>query len=198
MSVKINPHKLRGPWSDGYALDVHTTSSTMVGHNAFGHAVFDTVRSPLGELLYRLKNRGDETVIPEIVDTAATFLKRWGVRVDAVVPVPPSNTTRKRQPVIAVANALGEVLGVPVCEGCVVKVKSTAQLKDVFDFAKRTEILNGAFTVDVTRTKGMRLLLIDDLYRSGATVSTITRLLVTAGAAGAVYLLTLTQTRKLV
>ena len=55
MSVKINPHKLNGPWSDGSALDVHTTSSTMIGHNAFGHPVFDTTRSPLGELLYKLK-----------------------------------------------------------------------------------------------------------------------------------------------
>jgi predicted amidophosphoribosyltransferase len=79
----------------------------------------------------------------------------------------------------------------------VTKVKSTAQLKDVFDFAKRTEILSGAFAVDVAKTNGKRLLLIDDLYRSGATVSAIAQLLMTNGAARAVYLLTLTQTRKL-
>ena len=169
----------------------------MIGHNAFGHPVFDTTRSPLGELLYKLKNRGDETVIPEIVDTAASFLKGWRVRIDAIVPVPPSNTTRKRQPVIAVANELSEALGIPVCDGCVTKAKSTGQLKDVFDFAKRAEILKGAFTVDVAKTKGKRLLLLDDLYRSGATVSTIAQLLMTTGAARAVYLLTLTQTRKL-
>ena len=35
MSIKINPHNIRGPWRDGYALDVHTTSRTMIGHNAF-------------------------------------------------------------------------------------------------------------------------------------------------------------------
>lgn len=196
MSVAINPHKLRGPWSDGYALDVHTTSSTMIGHNAFGHPVFDTTRSPLGELLYRLKNRGDESVIPEIVDTTATFLRGWS-GLDRIVPVPPSNTARKRQPVIAIADALSEVLGIPVCESCVTKVKNTGQLKDVFDFAKRTELLNGAFAVDVARTKGQRLLLLDDLFRSGATVSTIAQLLMTTGAARAVFLLTLTQTRKL-
>jgi competence protein ComFC len=195
--VKINPHKLRGPWTGGYALDVHTTSSTIIGHNAFGHPVFDTTRLPLGELLYKLKNRGDEAAIPEIVGAAATFLKTWNVGFDAIVPVPPSNTARKRQPVIAVASALSDVLGVPVCEGCVTKDKSTGQLKDVFDFAKRTAILNGSFSVDAARTEGQRLLLLDDLYRSGATVSTIAQLLMTAGAARAVYLLTLTQTRKL-
>jgi hypothetical protein len=95
--VKINPHKLRGPWTDGYALDVHTTNSTMVGHNAYGRAVFDTVRSPLGESLYRLNNRGDKTALAELIDTAGAFVKSWGVQVEALVPVPPSNTTRRHR-----------------------------------------------------------------------------------------------------
>ena len=96
----------------------------MIGHNAFGHPVFATVRSPLGELLHRLKNRGDESVIPEIVDTVIAFLKTWGLRLDALVPVPPSNVTRKHQPVIAVAKVLSDVLGVALCEGCVTKIKT--------------------------------------------------------------------------
>jgi len=168
----------------------------MIGHNAFGHPEFDTVRSPLGELLYRLKYRGDETVLAEIVDTVATFLKGWSVGLDAIVPVPPSNTARKRQPVVAIANALGETLGIPVCNGCVTKIKSTAQLKDVFDFAKRSEMLDGAFAVDPAKTTGKRLLLFDDLYRSGATASAIAQQLATVGRARAVYLVTLTQTAK--
>lgn len=198
MPVKINPRKLHGPWAGGYALDLHTIGSTFLGHNAFGHPEFDTKRSPLGELLYRLKNAGDRTVIPEIVDTIAAFVKGWGLCVDAIVPVPPSNTRRKHQPVIAVAEALSTVLRAPICEGCVTKVKSTAQIKDVFDYAQRTEILKDAFAVDTEKTEGKRLLLIDDLYRSGATVSAIAQLLTSRGAARAVYLLTLTQTRKLV
>ena len=169
----------------------------MVGHNAYGHAVFDTLRSPLGELLYLLKNRGDQTALAEIVDPAGAFVKGWGVQVEALVPVPPSNTTRKHQPVIGVAAALSKYLRVPLCEECLIKTKNTAQLKDVFDYAKRTEILKDAFAVDARETKGKRLLLIDDLYRSGATVSAIAQLLTTTGAARAVYLLTLTQTRKL-
>jgi competence protein ComFC len=197
MAVTIHPRNLRGPWVAGYSLDVHTTSSTMIGSNAYGHPVFDTVRSPLGELLYRLKNKGDETVLPEIVDTVARFLRGWGMRLDGIVPVPPSNIARKRQPVIAVATALSDTLRVPLCEACIKKVKSTAQLKDVFDFAQRTEVLNGAFAVSVAKTRGKRLLLLDDLYRSGATVSAIAQLLAGEGAAAAVYLLTLTQTRKL-
>jgi predicted amidophosphoribosyltransferase len=46
------------------------------------------------------------------------------------------------------------------------------------------------------RTSGKNLLLFDDLYRSGATVSAITELLKSQGKAKAVYLLTLTETRR--
>jgi predicted amidophosphoribosyltransferase len=53
------------------------------------------------------------------------------------------------------------------------------------------EVLEGAFSVSPEHTKGKKLLLFDDLYGSGATVSAITELLKGQGAA-AVYLLTLT------
>lgn len=192
----MNPRKLRGPWTDGFALDVHTTGSTFLGYNAFGHPEFDTARSPLGDLVYRLKNRGDRSAIEPIVETVLEFLKTWRLRVDAIVPVAPSNTARKNQPVIELATLISERIGVPLCASCVSKVKSTAQLKDVFERTKRDEILAGAFAVDSDQTKGKRLLVFDDLYRSGATAGAITRLLLNEGAASAVYLLTLTQTRK--
>jgi hypothetical protein len=60
MAAKIKPKTLRGPWAAGFALDVHTTGSTFLGHNEYGHPVFDTGRSPIGELVYRLKYRGDK------------------------------------------------------------------------------------------------------------------------------------------
>jgi competence protein ComFC len=51
--VKTSPKKLKGPWEDGYALDIHTISSEFIGHNEFGHPQFDTKRTEIGELLYR-------------------------------------------------------------------------------------------------------------------------------------------------
>jgi hypothetical protein len=73
MATKINPKTLRGPWAAGFALDVHTTTSTFRGHNEYGHPVFDTERSPIGELVYRLKYRGDKDALREIVDTVTGF-----------------------------------------------------------------------------------------------------------------------------
>ena len=178
----------------GYALDFQTTSSTFIGYNAFGHPEFDTTRPPVGESLFQLKNRGDATAVEPLAEAAAAFIKDWPI--DSIVPIPPSNTARKRQPVIEIAREIGKRTGVPLCAGCIKKVKNTGQLKDVFDRVKRDEILAGAFAVDRTQTQGQRLLVFDDLFRSGATAAAVTRLLLSDGAAAEVYLLTLTQTRK--
>jgi competence protein ComFC len=53
--TKFTPRKIIGKWRDGVALDLHTLSSEFIGYDEFGHARFDTVRSPIGELLYKLK-----------------------------------------------------------------------------------------------------------------------------------------------
>jgi predicted amidophosphoribosyltransferase len=68
---------------------------------------------------------------------------------------------------------------------------------NTFEYDKRWEALKGAFAVSPMLTTGKNLLLFDDLYRSGAAVSVITELLKDDGRAKAVYLLTLTETRRM-
>ena len=51
--ININPQKLTGNWVEGFVLDIHTLSSSLVGYDEFGHEVFDTKRTELGELLYK-------------------------------------------------------------------------------------------------------------------------------------------------
>lgn len=92
------------------------------------------------------------------------------------------------------AKLIGEKLGLPLCEGCIRKIKTTSQMKD-FEIGKRVEVLSGAYAVNAEAISRRRLLLFDDLYDSGATANTLTKALLGPGGAGAVYLLTLTQTR---
>jgi competence protein ComFC len=196
--VETHPRTLRGPWASGFALDWHTLGSTPIGHNQFGHMMFDTKRPPVGQLLYELKYGRTQTaaqkqqIAEQLADTAAHFVRNiWRLAIDAIVPAPPSNV-RMLQPVIVVAQALATRLGVPVCTGCLTKVKQTPQLKDITDYDKRKEVLSGAFTVAPELTAGKNLLLFDDLHGSGATVGHIVEVLKTPGRAKAVYLLTLT------
>jgi len=193
MGVEISPKRLQGgPWTDGYALHIHTLESAFIGNNQFGHPMFDTKRSPVGELLYQLKYRRDQTAVDQLAEAAEAFLKTWRPPIEAIVPVPPS-VARKDQPVIAVANALAKRLQIPLCTSCLAKVKKTPQLKDLVEYDKRREALKDAFTVAQDQTKGKTLLLFDDLYGSGATVSHIVDVLKNQGGAKAVYLLTLTK-----
>ncbi len=196
MNVPINPSKLTEPWDEGYCLDLHTIESVFLGYNEFGHPEFSTTRSPVGDLLYRLKYQHDASALEPLVETVVAFLTSWNLSLQEIVPVPPSNPTRKSQPVLEVAGGVSARLHVPLCHDCISKVKKTGELKNIFDFQQRAAILDGAFDVDVPKTAGKRILLFDDLYRSGATMNTIARLLRGKGSAVAVYALTLTRTRS--
>lgn len=192
--TKINPQKIAGKWQSGIALDVHTLSSTYLGVNEHGHEVYDTTRSELGELLYRLKYKSDTAAANDIVTTAAEYLKPHLSKFDVIVPVPPSGA-RPVQPVITLAKGIGKALGVPVVE-CVGLTRSATQLKGVIDPEKRKELLAGLHSVDAAQTKGKKILLFDDLFRSGSTMNAITDLLIGTGKAASVRALTITRTRS--
>lgn len=194
--VAINPRTLYGPWLSGFALDRHTLSSTPIGQTQSGRTLFDTKRTPVGQLVYELKygsytETDKQAKADDLADTAAHFLRRqWQLTPDAIVPVPPSNN-RSVQPVTLVVNGLAARLRVPLCNGCLAKVKHTPQLKDIQDYDKRREVLKDAFEADPEQCAGKKLLLFDDVHGSGATTGHIVEVLQAAGAK-AVYLLTLT------
>ena len=194
--VRTNPIKLTGPWTEGFALDLHTVSSDFIGHDEFGHPQFDTKYSEVGELLYRLKYGQDKTVMDAISETCAEFLRRKEWSIDIIVPVPPSNQYRTVQPVKLISEALGHTFGVPVLPDALVKLKSTPELKDVHDYLTRATHLKDAFDAVASHIEGRKILLVDDLYRSGATVASVTKTLIESGHAKEVRLLTVTKTRS--
>lgn len=193
--ANARPVKIPGRWRDGYALDYHTLSSAYLGDDEYGHPQFDTRRSEVGELLYRLKYHSDRSVIPELVAATAAFLASWNPGMDTIVPVPPSRA-RAMQPVLLLGEALGKRLGVQFDPDCVRKVRDTPELKNVYDYDQRLRILAGAHEVEKAKVQGRRLLLFDDLYRSGATMNAITTALYDQGGAAEVFALTITRTRS--
>ena len=117
--------------------------------------------------------------------------------VDAIIPVPPSNSGRRIQPVIEIAKGVSFNLQIPVYRNVLAKVEETPELKDVFEYKQRLKLLKDAFAIeDVTKTSKKTILVLDDLYRSGATVDAIVRTLFAEGKVSKVYVLALTRTRS--
>jgi predicted amidophosphoribosyltransferase len=187
--------RIPGRWRDGFVLDYHTTGSIYVGDDEYGHPVFDTKRTELGELLYRLKYRADKSVVPEIVAAAQGFLQSRNPGATFIVPVPPSREDRPQQPVLLLAATLGQELGVPVRPDAVRRAKRVPQLNNVYDYDARIRLLKDAHEVDGSVTSGQVVLLFDDLYRSGAIMNAIAHTLYDAGQVSDLVALALTRTR---
>jgi predicted amidophosphoribosyltransferase len=193
--VPIEPLRIEGPWTEGYVLErQHTLSSDFLGYDSDGIPQFDTKRSALGELVFRLKNRGDRGAVKGIVEMAVQFLQGWNPPFDLIVPMPPSRNRAGYQPVVEIAKTLGAQVDKAVSTEGISKIKETPELKDVFDYKERLRQLDGAFKVDPEVVKGRHILLVDDLYRSGETATVVAQALLAAGAA-AVYVIAMTKTR---
>lgn len=192
MSIQANEQLLNGNWKAGWALDIHTTSSTLLPDRTF-----ENVYTPLGETLNKLKYHKDSNALEPIVDTATEFLKTRHVTpfLKCIIPVPPSDYNREIQPVEKIARLVANNLGVECQTDYLIKVRDTSQLKNETDHEVKKQILKGAFKVADDRYKGKKVLLLDDIFDSGATISEITNTLLSQGHVDNVYVLCITRTR---
>ncbi|MFC1538854.1 ComF family protein [Candidatus Latescibacterota bacterium] len=195
--ITISPMQIIGDWIYGYALDYHTLRSDYIGGEEYGHPQYDNTRSEMGDLLFQLKYRKNKSVIPTISETVSIFIKEQRWVPEVLIPVPPSRISRSFQPVLEVAECISHILGINMYSGCIEKVKETPELKNVHKYKERKKLLNEAFTIkDKSLVEGKRILLFDDLYRSGATLKSIARVLNQQGNVKEIYALTLTKTRR--
>ncbi|MFA6471999.1 MAG: ComF family protein [Candidatus Latescibacterota bacterium] len=194
--TNIKPITIQGRWRKGFVLDYHTVGSTFLGSDEYGHPIFDTKRTELGELLYRLKYRSDTSVITEIIQAATDFISRWNPEIDCIVPVLPSRSGRPLQPVMVLAEEISAKLNLPVTKNCIIKVKETPELKNIFDYDERLHLLEDVHRVESPLIAGKKVLLFDDLYRSGATMNAIASALYDQGNVADIFALAITRTRS--
>lgn len=186
---------LEGNWKSGKAYDLHTVSSTHLGTDEFGHSRFENTRSEMGEYVYRLKYKLDQSVVEKIVNLLDSIGGIEGF--DFLVSIPSTKKDRPIEPVELIAIALGKRRGVAVDTGSLVN-SGSAELKEITDPVARNELLVAALRLKPTGNKFQqkKILLVDDLYRSGATLSVATDLLYRQGEAAQVSVLTMTKTRS--
>ncbi|GAB5377843.1 MAG: hypothetical protein AcusKO_43050 [Acuticoccus sp.] len=145
----------------------------------------------MGELVYRLKYRQERDVAVRILQLLEriTGLEKY----DAIIPVP-SSTVRAFQPVDVIATALGAQRGVRVLIGFLQKGGGGA-LKSIDEPDKRAVALAEISVASACDLSGKRVVLVDDLYRSGATLSACTNVLYDQAGVADVVVLTMTKTR---
>ncbi|MBQ3167476.1 hypothetical protein [Campylobacter sp.] len=144
-----------------------------------------------------ISNQDKIQLVENLAFTAANFLKNeilvtpyiW-----VIAPVP-SSKDRELQPVYLLADKIAYFLNRKIDGEYIKKIKNTNELKSIEVLEERQKILDGAFICD-KRYKGKKILLIDDLYRSGATLNEITKTLYTQGEVDNVYVLCFTKTRS--
>ena len=192
--TKINPRKIDGPWADGRVLDLHSTGSEFLGYDEYGHEQFNTRRTEVGELLYRLKYRNDASAIEEIGTIAEKFIRTWRIKFDVIVPAPPTRT-RRVQPLHQIAAELARRFNAPLVKAVSKKAAGAAELKNLREFHERQAVLKDALVVNGRAIAGKRVLLLDDLIRSGATLGAVAAALTDAGAA-IIFAFALTKTRR--
>jgi ComF family protein len=128
----------------------------------------------------------------EVARLMARLMTRAGRDVldaaDIVVPVPLHRArlwSRRFNQAAVLAGLVGKAAGKPVVMDLLVRRKATPQQVGL-DRDKRARNMVGAFAVPshlAPRLKGRRVLLVDDVYTSGATLAAATRVLKRGGAA---------------
>lgn len=124
---------------------------------------------------------------PHLVDWLQVAARRWidWREVDAIVPVPlhpRKQRQREFNQAEYLAKALGKSLNIPVAKRSLRRVKDTSTQTKLSAEA-RSKNMRGAFAVrDASVFAGKRLVLLDDVFTTGATLDSCAKALRGAGA----------------
>ena len=176
-----------GIWDECSILDAHIKSSVLIGENQWGYNEFNNKRTELGELVYRLKYRADRTATIEIVKLIEEYLNYYENKVNLLIPVPPSNKSRKFQPVYQLTKAFAEYLEKDYKLDLLDKIGSE-QAKDGKDIANT---IKKKYNLE----KKTNVLLIDDLLGTGNTLKECCKVLRMDENIEKIYCLVMTRTR---
>ena len=193
--MDVNIKMINGNWCAGYTLDKHVKSSVFIGENQYGHSEFNTVRTDVGEAMYQLKYRNDRKKIPLLVDVFIENLESKLSSVGLIVPMPPSKR-RTFQPLTELAKEIGKKMKVSLFENILIKKARTPQMKDVVSVKEKIKVLSTAFSINDEIKEGCwDVLLIDDLYGSGASLNAAAITLKTYSKVRNIYVVAFTRKR---
>ena len=113
-----------------------------------------------------------------------------------VVSMPPSKS-RETQPAIELAKKVAEKMELPLFENILLKKGSTAQMKDIGSKEERVNALMGCFYINdgIQNSGSWDVLVIDDLYSSGASLSAASQVLRTYQKVSKIFVAAFSRTK---
>lgn len=151
-------------------------------------------KEPVSTSIYQFKYHNQRRFglyyAEEMAQHYQNLIRSWSP--EAVIPVPLHIHRRRKRGYnqsLIVAEQLGKILGIPVADELVVRVKNTSPQKQL-NHREREKNVQEAFALNY-RLKGVKsVLVIDDIYTTGNTVDEVARVLKRAGVEK-VYFLTI-------
>lgn len=135
--------------------------------------------------LWALKYDGVSALAGPMGHLMAEHWEQAGITVDVVVPVP-LHPRRRRQrgynQSALLAREVARRCGLPLAEESLRRIRMTPPQMRTTDLAQRRHNVAGAFAAGSQQVKGQRVLLIDDVMTSGATLDACAKALRQGGA----------------
>jgi ComF family protein len=151
----------------------------------------DGIRSPfrfdevIRKAIHELKYRNLRAISPRLAELLADYLEKNPLPGDALLGVP-LHPRRLRERGYnqsdLVAEELGKHIGLPVIEDCLVRVREAQPQVRAADVEERRRNVADAFVCSDESVSGKRIILIDDVCTSGATLESCAAALKNKGA----------------
>lgn len=136
---------------------------------------------PVIELVLRLKYNAEGDIAKFAAPLLAETAAKYGITADLIIPVPLAPKRLKERGYNQselIATELSKIINVPIISNFLVRIKHTEAQKKMSP-GERQENLHGAFEIHAPYSvvKGKRILLIDDVLTTGATVNECARII---------------------
>lgn len=140
---------------------------------------------PIRRAIHALKYTGNTTIAPDLANIMALRWQIWSFPTDLIMPIPlhpAREIERGFNQSALLAQLFADQVNLPIENNGVFRIRPTEQQAKQLNRQARVDNVAGAFMADPYHVKNKRILLIDDVTTTGATLEAAAKGILNAGA----------------